>query len=156
MIACPSGGFRVQPRKYYFFWTAKGRTARGEMEREDIHWIHSFIAGRREQRAHACVKSRRERWIDGRCKRQREEGRGTNRALILIVSLPSSVPRRGPTGTGTRPSGMRPPFAPNCPIRPLACRARQAGKWHGVSAAFNPRQTARHFISFYRTKFGLR
>ena len=67
---------------------------RGEMEREDIHWIHSFIAGRREQRAHACVKSRRERWIDGRCKRQREEGRGTNRALILIVSLPSSLPPR--------------------------------------------------------------
>ena len=149
MIACPSGGFRVQPRKYYFFWTAKGRTARGEMEREDIHWIHSFIAGRREQRAHACVKSRRERWIDGRCKRQREEGRGTNRALILIVSLPSSRPPSAPLACA-------PPFAPNCPIRPLARRARQAGKWHGVSAAFNPRRTDRHFISFYRTKFGLR
>ena len=74
---------------------------RGEMEREAIHWIHSFIAGRREQRAHACVKSRRERWIDGRCKRQREEGRGTNRALILIVSLPSSRP------PSARPDGHR-------------------------------------------------
>ena len=43
MIACPSGGFRVQPRKYYFFWTAKGRTARGEMERTSTGSIHSLL-----------------------------------------------------------------------------------------------------------------
>ena len=84
MIACPSGGFRVQPRKYYFFWTAKGRTARGEMEREDIHWIHSFIAGRRKQRrARVCQEQAGE--MDRWTMQKTEEGRGIKLAFGLVL-----------------------------------------------------------------------
>ena len=76
MIACPSGGFRVQPRKYFSSWTADGRTnrERGKTERrEDIHWIHSFIAGR-AQRARVCQEQAREmdRWTMQKTERERK------------------------------------------------------------------------------------
>lgn len=59
------------------------RPRQTEQKTEDIH---RFIHCRTRTTWRAC-----ERWIDGRCKRQREER--ANRALILIVSLP--YPRSG-------------------------------------------------------------
>ena len=79
MIACPSGGFRVQPRKYYFFWTAKGRAARERGDGERGHPLDPFIHCWATRTACARVCQEQAREMDRWTMQKTEGGRERNK-----------------------------------------------------------------------------